>query len=156
MENLCAELRSPDGGSTQIVQLIVKTLSKVLRLQSLIVFKQCRKNLIKRGLEKNTILNRISDVNNIVDDLLSKPCCDRGEIFKFQYDVYFSLLTLENDSITKELKNLNVEACKQRRLLRSLVSESVFKICNDYLTSCKANDLVNMGARRWNCHGRKL
>lgn len=125
--------------------MIIDALSELSKLQSICVIKESRKNIVKRGIEKCTILSTDNDVQSIVFNLLKIPFCDKDEILKFQHNVYHSLMKIEVSCIDKELTALNALAAKQRRLLKSITLDSVFKMCSGFLESKKASDTIEIG-----------
>lgn len=54
-------------------------------------------------------------------------------------------MKIEVSCIDKELTTLNALAAKQRRLLKSITLDSVFKMCSGFLESKKASDTIEIG-----------
>lgn len=65
----------------------------------------------------------------------------------FERDMYRAMMNLEIEAIGKEMTSLNCVISKQKRLLKSFTSDSVFKICIGFLVSSKASGLIKFGKR---------
>lgn len=145
MTSLCDEIRPMTKSPVQVSSLIVKVLSRILKLQSLVVSKECKLNILKRGIEKNVILKRNLNVQCIVTDLLDNQFCDRDEILRFQHFMYINIMNIEAKSIEGEITSLNCIASKERRLLKSITDDNVFKLCNVFLQGRKASEMISFG-----------
>lgn len=87
-------------GTGQITQLIIDTLSRILYVQSMVVEKEFKISILKRGLVNDTIIERDLNIQNIVTNLLNNPYHDRDTVFSFQHFMYKSKLEIELKIIT--------------------------------------------------------
>lgn len=87
--------------------LITNTVSRIANLQRCSTVKECDKNILTRGMERNVILKRDSNVQNMITDLFSSPFHNRDEIIKFQHFMYKNVMSLKAKSNEKEVSAIN-------------------------------------------------
>ena len=134
LRELRDELAADNESSTQVVHLIVKAMSRIMDLQRLSAEKESKRNFVRRGLEKGVVLDRDVDVQKVVTKLLSNPYGDRDGVLRFQDSIYKEMMQLESKALEGEMVELNRLGSQQRRFLKAIATESVFKICVDFLT----------------------
>lgn len=134
----------------QVVRLITDTVSRIANLQRCSVVKDCEKNILTRGMERNVILKRDLNIQSIVTDLFSSPFHDRDEIIKFQHFMYKNLMSLKVKSNEKEVSTINCIIAKQRRFLKTITTNDVFKLCVDFLDGKKASCMIQCGKENEN------
>lgn len=137
------ELQSKDGGSFRVIKVITGTLGSIMSMQSLHVSNECKMSILKRGIEKSTILRRDMYVNGLVSEMLVRPFCDKDGILKLQHELYGNLMNLEVKGLGREMTHLSLLISKQRRALKSICSNEVFKMCNDFLQSRRASEMIS-------------
>lgn len=147
MVKLLDELESIEREPAQSSRIIINSLMKIQKLQSLSVYKECRINILERGMKHNTILARDLNVNNIISHLLSNPFTDRDEVIALQHKMYLSLMSIEISSLKKEITRLNELCAKERRFLKSITFDKIFKTCTEHLQFQKASDMILMGKK---------
>lgn len=54
-------------------------------------------------------------------------------------------MNIVSKSIEKEVVSLNSVAAKERRLLKSITDDNVFKLCNVYLQERKTSEMIDLG-----------
>lgn len=133
-------------GQIRVTNVITKSLARILKLQSFAVKKECRSNIVKRGLDRSVILERNISVNCIITDLLSDQFCDKDEVLRLQHHIYRNLMELEVKSIAKERTFLNAMIAKERRILKSITTDQVFKLCNDFMQKRRTDEMISLGS----------
>lgn len=144
MKSLCDKLR-PTSDEFKVSDVIIKTLSRILKLQSTVIKEEGRLSILKRGIDKNVILERNTNIQCIVTDLLTNPFYDKDEVLRFQHAMYHNIMDIEAKAVEKEMTSLNCVASKEIRLLKTLTDNDVFKLCSNYLQERKANEIINIG-----------
>lgn len=92
-------------------------------------------------------VKRDLDVNNIIVSLLSNRFCDKDEALAFQHAMYSSLMNIEISSLRREMTKLNEICAKERRFLKTITFDDVFKMCNNFLSFKKASDTISEGRK---------
>lgn len=140
-------LESNTESSVQVVHLITKAVSRIATFERLSVEKTSKRNLLRRGIDNSVILRPDPNVQCIVSNLLNAPGCDKDDVMRFQHCVYKDMMSLEIKSLDKEIMGLNCLGSKQRRFLKAITTEPVFKLCVDYLMLEKASWNVRCGKK---------
>lgn len=145
VKSLSKQLGSPGPGSTNVTVLIINTVTRIKNVQCLSVSKECERNILNRGIERNVILKRDSSIQNIVSNLLNSQFHDKDGVMQFQHFMYKNLMALQVKGIEKEVVALNCLSSKQRRILKSITTNSIFKLCSDFLNNDKASCSIRFG-----------
>lgn len=144
---LDCELGSSENGSIQITRLIITTVSRIKRTQFLSVCKESEKNILNRAIQKNIVLHRDPNIERLMYNLLSNKFTDKEGTMKYGNDAYKTKMSLEVKALEKETTDLNRIIAKQKRVLKSITPESIFKICVNYLTNERASSFIHFGSR---------
>lgn len=128
-----------------MTDLIVRSVARIANLQRISICKDSKKNILRRGIERNVILKRDPYIQGIITNLLSSPFHDKDETLSFQHHMYRTMMSLEAKSLEKESVSLNCLIAKQRRILKTITTETVFKLCAEYLVDRKAAYTVLYG-----------
>lgn len=100
---------------------------------------------MKRALERDVIWKQNANVENIINDLLSFQFKDERGIMSFEREIYKSLTNLEIKSLEKETTALNCLASQLKRTLKNFTTESIFKLCINFLTNDKTSNMIDFG-----------
>lgn len=73
------------------------------------------------------------NIQNIVTGLLNSPYHVKQEILKFQHFMYRNIMNIEIMNNEKECTALNHLASKQRRILKTITTDAIFKNCCNFL-----------------------
>lgn len=78
-------------------------------------------------------------------DLLADPFCDREGILQYQHAMYRKMMELEIQSIGKEMTSLNAITAKERRVLKAITTDEIFKLCNGFMLKRKTDEMIALG-----------
>lgn len=145
LRNLNEELNVDKKGTMNVAKTIATTIGNIMRMQTITVYNESRINILKRGMKRSVVLERDLNINRIITGLMEKPFCDKDEIFKFQHQMYYRLMETEIKSLEKENTHMGLLLAKQRRIMKSITSDVVFKLCNEYLKNRKAEETIDYG-----------
>lgn len=120
---------------------------KIRDLQNLRVEKECRINILERGLKNNVIIGRDLNVNAMISSLLKNPSCSRDDVLALQHRTYHSLMSIEITNLKRELTKISSICAKERRILKVISTDDVFKACIDFLSFQSASETILVGKK---------
>lgn len=135
--------KRPDRSSDVIIEMLMK----IKDLQNLRVEKECKINILQRGLKNNTIISRDLNVNAMISSLLKDPSCSRDDVLALQHRTYHSLMSIEMTNLKRELTKISSISAKERRILKVISSDDVFKVCIDFLSFQNASETILVGKK---------
>lgn len=127
-------------GTDKLSEMIIKSVSTILKLQSVVTKKESESDILKRGIERGVILQRNVSINCIVTDLLSEKYCKSDEVLRFQHVMYLNEMEIKIGNIGREITSLNAIIAKERRMFKAITTDEIFKSCNIFLQKMKTND----------------
>lgn len=142
---LLSEMRALTERTDQQSSVVIKTLMQIKHLQGLHVRKGSEINMLERGIKRAVVINRNKGINDVISSLLDNPFCDREEVLSLQHKLYHSVMTIEIGALKRELTQISEKMARERRILKSITTEKVFKMCVEFLTFHNASETVHSG-----------
>lgn len=139
------ELNSTGSNMIHVSVLVVKNVSYIKSVQEVCVSVESKKNFLKRAIEKGVIFEKNPGIESVITEMFGNRFSDKDGIIQFKREMYMSKMKLDVKSLEKEMTALNCIVSSQKRLLKNITSDTVFKICLDFLTSMKASSLIRIG-----------
>lgn len=139
-------MKTAEKGTVRLSEIIIKSLSRILKLQSVVAEKECESNIVKRGIDRNVILKRNVSINCITSDLLTGRFSDRDEVLSFQHFMYRNMMDIELKRMGREITSLNAIIAKERRILKAITTDEVFKSCHEFIKKRKTDEMISWGS----------